>query len=159
MKKLLLLCLINLLVIGCKKEDSPANINSPITNVTGPSWQLFYMKKNTDNYIHPNPINWLLMLNEDRTFTFNLHDSISSGTYSWVQLDSINARVHFTIQTWKASVADTQYTNRLKDVLQTVDSCHYLKRPYLLTFPSAPLTPRLMELGFYGSAGDFYVYY
>ena len=154
MKKILLLSLLALIFIQCNKEGST---KSAITDVTGIAWQLFSLQKTNDPYINPIPANWYLQLNNDRRFSFTLHDITGTGTYSWVQEDSINARVTFAIQHWNFPAADTQYTNRLKDILLSIDSCHYLKPPNLLPLPFYLSLPK-MELQFDGDAGHFYVF-
>jgi hypothetical protein len=154
MKKIIFLCLLSAVFIQCNKDNSP---KSPITDVTGIAWQLFSLQKTNDPFINPIPTNWYLQLNDDRNFNFTLHDVSGSGTYSWVQADSINANVTFTIQNWSFPVADTQYTNRLKDILLSINSCHYLKPPYLLQVPFY-INSAKMELQFLGNAGYFYVF-
>ncbi|MDP4264497.1 MAG: hypothetical protein Q8941_18350 [Bacteroidota bacterium] len=154
MKKIIFLYLLSALLIQCHKANSP---KFPITDVTGIAWQLFSLQKTNDPFINPIPTSWYLQLNDDRSFTFTLHDVTGTGTYSWMQADSINAKVTFTIQHWNFPVADTQYTNRLKDILPNIDSCHYLEPPYLLPIPFY-INPAKMELQFDGNAGHFYVF-
>ena len=153
MNKVSLLLLLFISLIGCNKDRSGADI----ADVTGIEWQLFSLQETTDPFINPIPTPWYLKLNKDRSFSFSLHSSTGTGTYSWTQLDSINANVSFTIQNWNFPVSDTQYTNKLKTILQRIDSCHYLKHPHLLPIPFS-LTPAKMELQFQGSAGYFYVF-
>jgi hypothetical protein len=153
MNKASLLLLLIISLTGCNKDRSGADI----TNVTGVEWQMFALQGTNDPFINPIPTSWYLKLNKDRSFRFSLHNSTSTGTYSWVQLDSINAKVNFTIQNWNSPVSDTQYTNKLKTILERIDSCHYLKHPYLLPVPFT-LNPARMELQFHGSAGYFYVF-
>jgi hypothetical protein len=154
MKKIIFLYFISVIFIQCNKENSP---KSPIKDVTGTAWQLFSLQKTNDPFINPIPTYWYLQLNDDRRFTITLHDVTSTGTYSWVQVDSLNAKVTFTIQNWNFPVADTQYTNRLKDILLSVDSCHYLKPPNVLPV-AFYINPAKMELQFNGIAGYFYVF-
>jgi hypothetical protein len=154
MKKIILLSLLSILFIQCNREKSP---RQPITGVTGISWRLFSLQKTNDAFINPIPPYWYMQLTDDRSFTFTLHDVTGTGTYSWVQVDSLNAKVTFTIQNWNFPVTDTQYTNRLKEILLSVDSCHYLQHPYLLPIPFY-MDPAKMELQFNGNAGYFYVF-
>lgn len=156
MKKIIPLYLLGILLIKCSKENPPGT-NSEIKDVTGVSWQLFSLQNTNDPFINPIPSPWYLRLNNDRSYSFSLQNSTSTGTYSWTQLDSVNAKVNFTIQSWNSAVVDTQYTNKLKTILQSVDSCHYLKYPYLLPIPIFSDPPK-MQLQFHGSAGHFYVF-
>ena len=147
----LLLLVIILLLNGCKKSESSNQING----VTGISWQMFGMRKYSEMFLSPTPMNWYLKLNTDNTFTFSLHDSISTGTYTWSQIDSINALVCFSIQQWKASISDTAYTNRLKYILSNVDSCRYLNRVNDIYNPvgNFDLPPNTKGLWFYSDKG------
>jgi hypothetical protein len=154
MNKALLLLLLILSLSGCNKDRSS---DTGITNVTDVEWQLFSLQETNDPFINPIPDSWYLKLNKDRSFSLSLHNSTSTGTYSWVQVDSINAKVNFTIQNWNSAVSDIQYTNKLKTILQNIDSCHYLKHPFLLPVPFY-LNPAKMELQFHGSAGYFYAF-
>jgi hypothetical protein len=154
MNKASLLLLLIMSLTGCNKDNSS---DTEITNVTGVEWQLFSLQETNDPFINPIPVSWYLKLNKDRSFSLSLHNSTSTGTYSWVQSDPINAKVKFTIQSWNSSVSDIHYTNKLKTILQSIDSCHYLKDPYLLPIPFS-LNPAKMELQFHGSAGHFYVF-
>lgn len=154
MKKIIFVFILSIVFIQCNKQHSS---ESSITDVTGIAWQLFSLQKTNDPFINPIPTNWYLQLNDDRKFSFTLHDVTGNGTYSWVQADSLNAKITFTIQTWNFPVADTQYTNRLKDILLSVDSCHYLKPPNLVPLPFFLNLPT-MELKFDGDAGQFSVF-
>jgi len=155
LKKVIFLWLLAVLFLQCGK-DSQKTANE-IKNVTGISWQLMGLQKTNDPSINPIPTNWYLQLNNDRSFAFTLHNTTSTGTYSWVQSDSMNAKVSFTIQTWNSSVADTQYTNRLNVILLSVDSCRYLRPPYPPPLPFF-MSPPEMGLKFYGDAGYFDVF-
>jgi hypothetical protein len=154
MNKASQLLLLIIFLTGCNKDRSS---DTGITNVTDVEWQLFSLQETNDPSINPIPASWYLKLYKDRSFRFSLNNSTSTGTYSWVQVDSINAKVSFTIQSWNSSVADIQYSNKLKTILQSIDSCHYLKHPFLLPVPFY-LNPAKMELQFQGSAGHFYVF-
>ncbi len=146
------LLLIPLLFLNaCKKEES----SPQISGVTGISWQMFGMKKSTEPFLSPTPISWHLKLNTDHTFTFNLHDSISTGTYTWNQIDSVNALVSFNIQQWRASISDTAFANRLKYIFLNADSCRYLNSLNEIYTPiqNYALPPNTRGLWFYGDGG------
>ena len=153
MKRIIFLIVPGVVFIQCHKE----NPRPLIKDVTGIAWQLFSLQKTNDPFINPIPTNWYFQLNDDGRFIFTLHNVTGTGVYSCVQTDSINAAITFTIQNWNFPVADTQYTNRLKDILVSIDSCHFLKPPYLLPVPFT-LNPATMELQFHGHAGHFYVF-
>ena len=154
MKKIIILCFISAASIQCNKNNTQG---SPITDVTGTKWELFSVQKTNDPYTNPLPVDWSLQLNDNRSFSFDLHGVNGTGTYSWTQVDSLNSGIRFTIQNWNFPVADTQYTNRLKTILQDVNSCHYLKGQDILPLPFTLSIPK-MELQFSGSAGWFYVF-
>lgn len=153
MRKIIFLCLLSGLSIQCHKENSP---KSPLKDLIGFTWEMFSLQKTNDPFINPLPAPWYFQLNDDRHFSFSLHGIAGTGNFSWQQLDSINAKVTFTINNWNFPVADTQYTNKLKGILLSVDSFHCLKPPYLL--PTFYMSLPAMELQFIGNAGHFYVY-
>ena len=159
MNKLFIFFIALLAFFSCKKQNSSDIIvpNTSITNVTGIPWEVMSIVKRTDTYLYPCPTNWFFNLKDDRSFSIKLHDSISTGTYTWVAGDSLHARVSFSIQSWKTSDADSVYTNRLKDVLSSVDSCIILKYPNTIT-PPYMATPISLELYFFGRTGNFYLY-
>src|SRR6476469_9214507 len=152
MRKIIFLCLLSGLFIQCHKENSP---NSQIKDVIGFTWEVFRLQKTNDPFINPIAGPLYFQLNNDRHFTFSLHGVAGTGNFAWQQLDSINAKLAFTINNWNFPVADTQFTNKLKDILMSVDSVHYLKPPYLL--PTLFWGLPAMELQFIGTAGHFYV--
>lgn len=152
-----LLFILMLALMSCSKSHPTNNAARDIQDVTGSTWEIFKVRKPTDTYYYPVPTFWYFNLNNDGRFTFKLHDAVCDGTYSWTQIDSINALVSFHIQNWNAAPSDTAYSNRLKAVLQGIDSCHYLKRPYIMPIPSWGTDPA-MELLFSGNSGEFYVF-
>ena len=154
MRKIIFLYLLSGLLIQCHKENSP---RSRIKDVSGITWQLFSLQKTNDPFINPIPSPWYFQLNDDMRFTFTLHDVTGTGIWSAVQSDSVTVNITFTIQNWNFPVADTQYTNKLKGILLSVESCHILKHPYLLPIPFYLNLPS-MELQFIGNAGYFYVF-
>lgn len=148
---LFLLCLTSL---NCSKKDSQQNIE--IKDVTGYTWEIFSVQKTTDGFTNPLPVNWQFKLNADQSFLITLQGQECKGRYTWVQIDSANANLSFTIDEWQSPATSNQVTVKLKEIMPSITSCHYLKTPFTLPIPGFLNQPSI-ELLFSGTEGSFYV--
>lgn len=142
---------------SCSKQKSNSPASPELQYLSGKVWTIYYIEKNSDYYIHPVPLQWTMTLDLQGGFVFTLNNASGTGNYQWNQTDSINAGVQFKIKSWNFLHSDTLYSNRLKDVLLTVQQCVHLTPPHLTYSPTPPYSAS-EELVFKGTAGSIYVY-
>ncbi len=123
MKKTILLVsiLTNLVYISCKKDTT--TVTTPA--ISNKTVRADIMKLSPDSLYIILPYQTLFTFKSDNTWTLNLANAKSNGTYTWTSTDANSAQITFSILQWTPLASDTITSNKLKNVLLAINKCQF----------------------------------
>jgi hypothetical protein len=110
--------LITISMLSCKKEDV---IKKP--QISDIPYTLYDTKLSGDPSRTEVSYSTTFLLKSDFTWTLDLEGAKSFGTYTWDPTDNFFAGLKFNIAQWSTFSADTAISNKIKNVLVSVNRC------------------------------------
>jgi hypothetical protein len=123
MKKILLLFAVFIIAFSqsCKK-DSTAETKLAVADIPLNARD---MRMAGDSISTDLPDSSILILKADYTWTLDVQGAKSFGTYTWAPIELYRTQIKFIINQWTQFGTDPAKSNKLKNILLTVDKCEF----------------------------------
>lgn len=121
-KTLLLFAVFSIAFSQSCKKDSTAETKLAIVDIPLNARD---MKMAGDTIGTDLPDSCILILKIDYTWTLDVSGAKSFGTYTWSPIELYRTQIKFTINQWTQFGTDPAKSNKLKNILLTVDKCEF----------------------------------
>lgn len=113
---------------GCKKEKQPEK--APFAEI---EWKINYYFYHSDSSWLDAPFSdWTLRFNNDNTFVLQLSDTLCTGKYVWsYTVVDHQLNLQFQIDSWNNPPANGSEINKIKEMMESVNSCDYYPNSHI----------------------------